>query len=237
MQGEYRLDSLAAGPYNATNVVLQQATHNQFAHGVPDTSTWYKPVTRCLTRDPTLIARYHIFPSAPIPDGIPQDPAASAQICHRYRTAWPMTTVDGAAAVEAERNHPTVGYYVGAPMTVAQIDAESQLRRLDQPLTKCQPIIAEDGPLHRNTVAPPTPTGVPPGVQNAGNPLAVLVVPGADACRQAADQVVGAMSGRRFNNPTRQDTMRFERPFGPPGTGRGSPRDAEAVSKATPYYA
>lgn len=239
MQSEYRIEEVAAGPYNATNVVLQKATHDQFflAGTPPDTSSWYKRQMGCLKRDPTLVARYHVFPDAPIPDGLPHDPAASSQICHRYRTAWPMTTVDGTATVEAERNHPTPGYYVGAPMTVAQIDMESQLRRLDQPLTRCQAVIAEDGPLHRNTVAPPTPVGVPSGVQNAGNPVAVLVVPGADECRRASDMVVSAMSGRRFNNPTRQDTMRFDRPFGPPGTGRGAPRSAEAVSKATPYYA
>ena len=238
LQSEYQLEQIAAGPYNATNLSLQRSTHSQYTEAAipPNTSTWYKPVTRCLKNDPTLVARYHTFPDAAIPYGLPNDPAASSQICYSYRTAWPMETVDGAAAVEAERNHPTFGYHVGAPMTVPQIDVESQLRRLDQPLTKCQMVIPESAPLHRNTVAPPSVRGVPPGPQNAGNPVAVLMVPGADECRRAADEVVSAMSGRRFNNPTRQDTQRFDRPFAPPGTGRGPARSAEATSKSTPYY-
>lgn len=226
-----------AGPFAATNLVLQNATRSQFNAGIPSSSAWFGPQKGCLKRDPTLIARFHTFPDVAIPNGIPKDPSAASRICLSYQNAWPMTTVDGAAAVEAERNHPTFGYHVGAPMTVAQIDVESQLRRLDQPLTRCQAVIAEDGPLHYNTVAPPVPRGVPTGVQNAGNPIAVLVVPGADECRRGSDEVVAAMSGRRFNNPTRQDTMRMDRPFAPPGTGRGAPRSSEAVSKATPYYA
>jgi hypothetical protein len=239
MNSEYRLDSLAAGPYNETPYRLQQSTRDQYAQASvpPDTSTWYKTVTRCLKRDPTLVARYHTFPDAPIPDGVPNDPAAAAQICYSYRTAWPMEVIDSSASVEAERNHPTLGFGVGAPVTSAQIAVESRLRRLDQPLTKCQMTISEDAPLHRNTVAPPVPYGMPPGVQNASNPVAVLVIPGADECRRTSDEVVGAMSGRRFNNPTRQDTMRMDRPFAPPGIGSGSSRGAEAPSKLAPYYA
>ena len=234
---EYRLESLAAAPYNSTNYHLQNVTHDMFLAGVPEQAKWYTTKKMCLKRDPTLISRYHIFPDVAIPDGIPQDPAAASRICLNYQNAWPMTTVDAAGMVEVERNHPTVGFFVGAPATVAQIDAESQLRRLDQPLTRCQAVIADDAPLYYNTVAPPTPMGVPPGVQNAGNPVAVLIVPGADECRHGADNVVSAMSGRRFNNPTRQDTMRMDRPFAPPGTGRGQPRGAVAVSNKTPYYA
>jgi len=141
---------------------------------------------------------------------------------------------DPEETVAVERNHPTFAFHVGAPTTLYQIDVESQLRRLDQPLTNCHAVLAEDSPLYRNTVAPPPPGDVPKGVQNAGNPVAVLVRPGGDTCRMEADAVAMAMSGRTFHNPTRQDTQRFGMPFSPPGVGTGTARPDPSQGK--PYY-
>ena len=77
-----------------------------------------------------------------------------------------------------------------------------------------------DAPLFRNTVAPPPAVNVPENVQNAANPVAVLVRDGSSSeCRQEADSVAMSLSNRRFFNPTRYDTMRFAKPFSPPGIG------------------
>ncbi|NDE17580.1 hypothetical protein EBZ80_21905 [bacterium] len=193
-----------------------------------DTSTWYRTEWGCLKDDPTRVARYHSFPDAPIPRGVPLDPAAPAFICLRYRTAWPQggAPASAAAMVATEAEHPQFAFRAGGPGTPTQIDMESQLRRLDQPLGRCQAVIAEDAPLYRNTVAPPVPPpgAVPVGVQNACNPVAAIVGAAGEGCRVAADQVATAMSGRWINNPTRQDTMRFDRPFAPPGVGTGAAR-------------
>jgi hypothetical protein len=101
--------------------------------------------------NPTAIAQRHTFSDAPIPRGVPFDPAAPSKICLEYRTAWPaVANSEGASAamVEVERHHPQFAFSAGfGPVTVAQVDAESQLRRLDQPLTRCQPVLADDAPL------------------------------------------------------------------------------------------
>lgn len=227
------------GPYIGGDLVLPSAKSPYSGPSeaelvpAPDTSGWYQTQWGCLRGvDPTAIARRHTFPDAVLPRGQPDDPAAPSRICLEYRTAWAQETANAGAMVDAERAHPTFAFNGGGPGTVTQIDQESQLRRLDQPLTKCQAVLAADAPLYRNTVAPPPPVGVPREVQNASNPIAAIMRPGGDPCRAAADQVATAMSGRTFHNPTRQDTMRFDLPFAPPGIGKGAPRPPVG----SPYY-
>ena len=226
--------------YNDSGLVLPNAQHNPYTGSAaasipaPDTSSWYSRRSGCLTSDPTLIASRHIFPDASLPIGMPPTIAPSSKVCMQYRTAWPMETTDPTATVNVEMNHPTFAFHVGAPTTMYQIDVESQLRRLDQPLSNCQAVLSEDSPLYRNTVAPPASGDVPRGVQNAGNPVSAIIRPGTDTCRMNADAVATAMSGRAFNNPTRQDTQRFVMPFSPPGIGSGASRPAPSQGK--PYY-
>jgi hypothetical protein len=217
----------------------------------PDTSAWYRTDFGCIRTDPTLIVRRHTFPDAPIPRGVPETPAPPSRVCAdttctlplsnvgvgctQYRSAWPQFAVDPSTMIDTAMNHPQFAFKAGGPGTPYQLDVESQLRRLDQPLGKCQAVIPEDAPLYRNTVAPPPVSGVPEGVQNASNPVAAMIRSvGAEACRMEADSVATAMSGRRFWNPTRQDTMRFDQPFAPPGIGRGAPRPRPSGSM--PFY-
>jgi hypothetical protein len=232
----------SAAPFNGDNhFVLLNKAKNPYTgvamdHLVPQpaTNAWYRTNYGCIRTDPTAIARQHSFPDVMIPDGVPENPAPHSKVCLEYRTAWATQTVDAGAMVETERNHPQFAFRPGGPGTVAQIDAESQLRRLDQPLTNCQAVLADDSPLYRNTVAPPMPQNVARGPQNAANPMAVMVSK-ADACRQQADSVATSMSGRWLNNPTRQDTMRMDQPFAPPGVGSGAPRPPTVAGK--PHYA
>jgi len=203
----------------------------------PDTSTWYKTNYGCIRTDPTLISRLHTFPDAMIPRGIPETAAPPMRVCsdsvcgpadtmgcQQYKTAWPARIVDPESMIQTVMNHPQFAFRVGGPGTPYQIGVESQLRRLDQPLTNCQAVIPEDAPLYRNTVAPPVILNVDPRVQNAANPVAVMTRPEdpAAACRRAADAVAVAISGRWINNPTRQDTMRLGVPLSPPGIGTDS---------------
>jgi hypothetical protein len=234
----------ALGSYSGDNMVLPPSGQSYSGAGMeslvaaPNTGGWYKTQYGCLKSDPTMIARFHSFPDAMIPDGVPHDPAAPAKICLTYRTAWPQSDVDAADMVDTERNHPQFAFSPGGPGTPYQIDVESQLRRLDQPLTNCQGVLPPDAPLFRNTVAPPRPTNVPPAVQNAANPIAAIMVRGdREDCRVAADAMATSMSGRWLNNPTRQDTMRFDKPFSPPGTGTGEPRGPAGGPAGLPYFA
>lgn len=197
----------------------------------PNTSSWFQTQYGCLLSDPTLIARKHTFADRIIPSGIPLDPAAGTKICGTtYRTAWAFdvrSDMDQERMVLTEMDHPQFAYRatVGGPATLRQIDVESQLRRLDRPLTSgdCQAILPPDAPLFRNTVAPlPPTTPLPLGVQNAANPLVALVKPAnpENNCREQADRIAVSLSNRPFNNTTRQDTARMKQPFSPPGIGR-----------------
>lgn len=209
----------------------------EYSATVPDTQSWYKTNYGCIRTDPTLIARRHTFPDAVIPRGFPEDPAPPAKICTQYKSAWPQRYVDPTAMIETYENHPQFAFHAGGPATPYQIGVESQLRRLDQPLTKCQAVIAEDAPLYRNTVAPPPVSGIDEGVQNAANPVAAMVRRvGAEQCRIDADKVAMAMSGRSFHNPTRQDTKRFDLPFSPPGIGSGDSRPLPLPLNGSAYY-
>jgi len=245
--------------YDGKHLVLLNPVGNPYQNEAtlvkePNTSGWYKTQYGCLRTDPTLISRMHTFPDVVIPRGIPEYPAPPTKVCSdsvcdhavtsetagctEYRTAWPQRTVDPTAMIETAMNHPQFAFRVGGPATPYQIGVESQLRRLDQPLTKNQAIIPEDAPLYKNTVAPPPVYGVPEGVQNASNPIAAMVRQvGAEACRQEADAVAMAMSGRWANNPTRQDTKRFDRPFSPPGIGSGSARPTQPLPAGQAFYA
>ena len=215
--------------YSDRNLVLPNPSSNRYQGAplfeAPNTTRWYTTNYGCIRTDPTMIARLHSFPDAIIPRGLPEDPAAPMKVCSesaatQYITAWPQRVVDPAGMIETEKNHPQFAFRAGGPATPYQIDVESQLRRLDQPLGKCQTVIPDDAPLHRNTVAPPPVIGVPEGVQNASNPVAAMIRKvGAEACRIEADTVATAMSGRWLNNHTRQDTKRFLLPFEPPGVG------------------
>jgi hypothetical protein len=250
------------GDYKGSNLVLPNAATNSYATGdggiqtlIPsaDTSSWYKRNYGCLRTDPTKVMRLHSFPDAVIPRGTPQDPAAPSRVCGdtlcntplttagvgciQYRSAWPQNIVDPNPMIETEMNHPQFAFRPGGPGTPYQIDVESQLRRLDQPLGRCQAIIADDAPLYRNTVEPPAVSGIPENVQNASNPVAAMIRSiGAEQCRIDADKVATSMSGRFFSNPTRQDTMRFDLPFAPPGIGRGSARPRQPAVAGVAFY-
>jgi hypothetical protein len=226
--------------YNGSHLVLKTEsnpyTERELVAGA-DTRYWYKTQWGCLKDDPTLAAR-HTFSEATLPRGVPLTPVPHARICMEYRSSWPAQEVYAGPMVDTEAKNPQYAFSPGGPGTVMQIDVESQLRRLDQPLTNCQAVLAEDAPLYRNTVAPPTPMNVPAGPQNAANPLTNIMRPGVSdsACRTTADAVATAMSGRWIHNPTRQDTMRFDKPFAPPGVGTGQPRGPRGAAP-DPYFA
>jgi len=175
----------------------------------PDTTSWYSRRQGCLKGvDPTEIARMYTFPDGRIPMGIPMDPAAASKICLGYVDSRPPELVDADGMMEAARNHPQFAFRPRGP-AASQVDVESQLRRLDQRLSKMQAVIADDAPLYRNTVQPPQAIGVRADVQNATNPISSITRPGEAVCREGSDSYALSMSGRRFNNTTRQDTQLY----------------------------
>jgi len=222
-------------PVEGPHMVLQTERHKYPETGMaavvpePNTAEWYRTQYGCIRWDQSKVARTHSFPDAPIPRGLPLDPAAHAKICLEYRSSAAPYIVNAESMVEASMNHPQFAFKAGGPGTPYQIDVESQLRRLDQPLSRVQAELPLNAPLYRNTVEPPPPRNVPAGPQNAANPIAVLVR-GADTCREAADAVATQLSNRWLNNPTRMDTKRFDEPFTPPGVGTPSPYKSGGVS-------
>jgi hypothetical protein len=258
-QGPATSDLGRQGPadYDSNHLVLMNPTkniyQNEVTKGQPDSSKWYQTNYGCLRTDPTMIARLHTFPDAMIPRGLPENPAPPSRVCldttcgaevtavtagcTQYQTAWPQYRVDPNPMIQTEMNHPQFAFRAGGPATAYQIGVESQLRRLDQPLTNCQAVISDDAPLYHNTVAPPPVQGIDPRVQNATNPMAAMIMSvGAEQCRIDADKVAVSMSGRWANNPTRQDTKRFDLPFAPPGIGTGEARPRRPAAPGAAYY-
>jgi hypothetical protein len=212
-----------------------------------NTSTWYRPPPQCIRWNQERVGQRHTF-VGPIPEGAPLDPAPAAKITFpdafgphavpagvhlpygashwsaavQWATPWPTTVVDPTEAMEAAVDTPQFAWRLrgSGAAPASKMDVESQLRRLDRPLGKCyQGVIPEDAPLYRNTVAPPIAVNVPPGVQNACNPIAVIRGPQGEGCREEADRIASSLSGRWVNNPTRQDTQRLDSPVSPPGMG------------------
>lgn len=205
----------------------------------PDTSGWYNRQFGCLRSDPTLVARRHTFPDAVLPPSRPFNPATPVRFteasmatsssllpstwssqrigCQLYQTSSAIETPPYgpetiATAMEMARQHPQFAFKAGAPATDHDVWVESQLRGLDRhPGTCSQPAIPLDGPLFRNDVAPPTPVGVPEGVQNACNPQAAMIrgSSSSSGCRTADDRVASSLSSKRFNNFTRWDTAQM----------------------------
>lgn len=204
-----------------------------------NTESWYRTQQACLRWDPTRISSRYLFSDVPIPRGKPLDPGAASHVCRdSYVTAWPMEQVSAAYMVDTEMNYPQFAFQAAyGPATRYQIEVESELRTLNTPLGQCtQPVIPMDAPLFRNEVAPPPSRCLDPHVQNACNPLAVIIGPGETPCRRAADEVANSMSFRWVNNPTRQDTMRMNLPFAPPGIGSGAPRTSALPVSGQPYF-
>jgi len=238
------------GVYNGANNVLYNQETNRYSGSalstlIPDinTSSWYQTQYGCLRTDPTRVARFHTFPDAPLPRGLPLDPGADARVCGLlYGNPWPMETLGAGVAadmVDTEMMHPQFAFKAGAggPPTRYQIDVESELRTLNTINGHCyEPLIPMDAPLFKNEVAPPPVAGLDPRVQNAANPVQTIVGPRGDGCRALADAVAVSMSGRWVNNPTRQDTMRMVLPFAPPGIGSGAARGPLAPVKGEPYF-
>jgi hypothetical protein len=190
-------DSLAGNQYPKTEYVSS-----------PDTSAWYSRKQGCIKGvDPTEITRKFTFPGAMLGIGIPLDPAPYSRICTNYVSSSPLEDLDPSAMMETAQNYPQFAFRPRGPNST-QVDVESQLRRLDQRLTKMQAVIAEDAPLFRNTVQPPQPEGVRQDVLNASNPISSIIRPGA-ICRDTADAYAVQKSGLRFNNTTRQDTQLY----------------------------
>jgi hypothetical protein len=174
----------------------------------PDTSAWYSRKHGCIKGvDPTEITRKFTFPDMMLGVGIPLDPSPYTRVCMNYVSSSPLEDLDPSAMVETAQNHPQFAFRPRGP-NATQVDVESQLRRLDQRLTKMQAVIAEDAPLFRNTVQPPQPAGVRSDVLNASNPISSIIRPGA-ICRDTADALAVQHSGLRFNNTTRQDTQLY----------------------------
>jgi hypothetical protein len=174
----------------------------------PDTASWYSRKHGCIKGvDPTEITRKYTFPGMNLPIGIPMDPAPFSRICLNYVTSSPLEDIDPTPMMDTAQNYPQFAFRPRGP-NATQVDVESQLRRLDQRLTKMQAVIAEDAPLFRNTVQPPQPAGVRADVLNASNPISSIVRPG-PICRDAVDAYAAQGSGLRFNNTTRQDTQLY----------------------------
>ena len=102
---------------------------------------------------------------------------------------------------------PAGGFFQDPNKYLASVDSESQLRRLNQPLRKCdtgQFLPEKDGDMFNSRIlAPNNPTRTSQ-IPDIAMPKTVISA-GPYRCREQADTVNTAVSNKTFFNTTKQD--------------------------------
>ena len=201
----------------------------EFYKGGPaSTQEAFPPICLRTHWDPTMVVKY-VLPQADLKVSLPVDPIESYYICTTYYNTTPSGN-QGApvpddkplpipTALKGGQHRPSqdgapffpVGgaASLGFPYSGFKSDAESDLLRIDEPLTKC----AGNRYLPpRGLPAPSMSTNVLPGSDNSSLSPALTEVTKTTGCREADDNAAWNRSSRLFFNPTKYDRTKVVPP-------------------------
>ena len=175
----------------------------EFYAGGP--KTWqeaFPPICVKARYDPTLVTD-HVLPK--FQHSMAYDPRPSTRICSSYKSLTQENPVKSEAQVAEFPNGGPAGKGFPYEVYAQNINVESDLRRLDEPLTLC----SEKRYIPKNTLELETVGNhdIPGADFNNNSTLSPLVteVRNQAGCRNADDQEAWARSSRLFFNPTRYD--------------------------------
>jgi len=164
---------------------------------------FFPPVCNQFHFDPTLVIK-HQLPEEHYSIPLPMDPRPWTRICLEYRNT---TTNEPAPKIDSSIAFPAGGFFQDPNKYLASVDEESSLRRLDQPLRKCDTGKFEPNPagdmFNSRILVPHKPTPMSQ-MSDLELPKALLHV-GPYECRAQEDVKNTAVSNKPFFNATKQD--------------------------------
>lgn len=166
-------------------------------------SNFFPPVCNQFHFDPTLVLK-HTLPEQHYSIPLPLDPRPWTKVCLQYVNS---STNEPAPSVDPNIAFPAGGFFQDPNRYLASVDSESQLRRLDQPLRKCDAGQYEPNPkgdMFNSRILVPSVPSKFSKVPDIAMPK-TLITMGPYECRAEADKVNMEVSDKPFFNATKQD--------------------------------
>jgi len=166
-------------------------------------TNFFPPVCNQFHFDPTQIIR-HTLPDKSYNIPLPLDPRPWTKICLEYVNS---STNEAAPNIDPNIAFPAGGFFQDPNRYLASIDSESSLRRLDQPLRKCDNGQFEANPrgdMFNSRILVPREKNKFAGIPEVALPKATITA-GPYICRAEADSINMAVSNKPFFNATKQE--------------------------------
>ena len=164
---------------------------------------FFPPVCNKFHFDPTQIIR-HTLPQTSGSIPLPLDPRPWTKICLEYVNS---TTNEPAPNIDPNISFPAGGFFQDPNRYLASVDSESSLRRLDQPLRKCDIAQFEpnvNGDMFNSRILVTREKDKNFGIPEVSLPK-VTITAGPYKCRSEADAINTSVSNKTFFNTTKQD--------------------------------
>ena len=166
-------------------------------------SNFFPPVCNQFHFDPTLMIKHQI-PDEKHSIPLPLGPRPWTKVCLEYVNS---ATNEPAPSIDPNIAFPAGGFFQDPNRYLASVDSESQLRRLNQPLRKCdggQYEVNNKGDMFNNRILVPSVQSKFTEIPEIAMPKALITM-GPYACREEADAINTAASSKAFFNATKQD--------------------------------
>ena len=164
---------------------------------------FFPPVCNQFHFDPTMMIK-HTLPEEQYSVPLPLGPRPWTKICLEYVNS---STNEPAPDTDPNIAFPAGGFFQDPNKYLASVDSESQLRRLNQPLRKCdtgQFLPEQDGDMFNSRILVPNNPKRTSQIPDIAMPKTVISA-GPYRCREQADTVNTAVSNKTFFNTTKQD--------------------------------
>ena len=179
----------------------QYSTNYPLVNEGPD--NFFPPVCNEFHFDPTMVLK-HQLPEQNYNIPLPIGPRPWTKICLDYVNS---ATNEPAPAIDPNIAFPSGGFNQDPNKYLASVDSESQLRRMNQPLRKCdggQYEPDQQGDMFNARILVPTVPSRSSEIPDIFMPKSVLSA-GPYACRAVDDAINVAASSKTFFNATKQD--------------------------------
>ena len=167
-------------------------------------ANFFPPVCNQFHFDPTQIIR-HTLPQENYSIPLPLDPRPWTKVCLEYVNS---TTNEPAPKINPNIAFPAGGFFQDPNRYLASVDSESSLRRLDQPLRKCDAGQFEpdtNGDMFNSRILVTREKNKNFGVIPELSIPKATITAGPYKCREEADTINMAVSNKPFFNTTKQD--------------------------------